>query len=205
MRFALLLAAAMTLAIFTAQASAEAGDWLVRAGITNLDPDDDGGNLNGANLDVTVKSSASISLEGTYMITNNIGVELLASYPFEHDVQLENAGNIGDTKHLPPTVSLQWHFTQFGAFKPYVGVGVNYTYFFEENTRGALAGSDLDLDDSWGAAFQVGVDYNLTENWFINGNVRYIKIESEAKVDGTKVSDVTIDPWLLGAQVGYRF
>lgn len=205
MRFALLLAAAMTLATFTAQVSADAGDWLVRAGVTNIDPDDDGGNLDGTNLDVTVKSSASISLEGTYMITNNIGVELLASYPFEHDIQLEGAGNIGDTKHLPPTVSLQWHFTQFGAFKPYVGVGVNYTYFFEENTRGALDGTDLDLDDSWGAAFQVGVDYNLTENWFINGNVRYIKIEADAKVDGTKVSEVTIDPWLLGAQVGYRF
>ena len=205
MRFALLLAAAMTLATFTAQVSADAGDWLVRAGITNIDPDDDGGSLDGTNLDVTVKSSASISLEGTYMITNNIGVELLASYPFEHDIQLEGVGNIGDTKHLPPTVSLQWHFTQFGAFKPYVGVGINYTYFFEENTRGALSDSDLDLDDSWGAAFQVGVDYNLTDNWFINGNVRYIKIETEAEVDGAKVSDVTIDPWLLGAQIGYRF
>jgi outer membrane protein len=205
MRFALLLAAALTLATFTAQVSADAGDWLIRAGITNIDPDDDGGDFADTDLEFQVASTASISTELTYMFTDNIGLELLAAYPFEHDISIESLGEIGDAKHLPPTLSLQWHFTQFGAFKPYIGAGVNWTYFFDEDTRGAVEGADLDLDDSWGAAFQVGVDYNITDKWFINGSVRYIMIETTAEVDGTDVGDVTIDPWLLGAHVGYRF
>lgn len=205
MRRPIMFAAFMAMATMTATVSADAGDWLIRAGITNIDPDDDGGNLDGTNQEFQVASSASLSLEGTYMITNNIGIELLASYPFEHDVSVEGLGEIGDTKHLPPTVSLQWHFTDWGAFKPYIGVGVNYTYFFDEDTRGALAGTDLDLDNSWGAAFQVGVDYFVTENVFLNGNVRYIKIETDAEVNGADVGSVTIDPWTIGAQVGYRF
>jgi outer membrane protein len=189
----------------TANVSAEAGDWLVRAGITNVDPDDDGGDFSTTDDQFGVKSSASISTEVTYMITDNIGVEVLASYPFEHDITIEGLGNVGDTKHLPPTVSLQWHFTQFGAFKPYVGVGVNYTYFFDEDTRGVVEGLDLNLDNSWGAAFQVGVDYNITDSWFINGSVRYIKIDTDAELEGGDIGNVTIDPWTLGAHIGYRF
>ncbi len=205
MRLAIVFAAALMLASITANVSAEAGDWLVRAGITNIDPDDDGGDFADTNLEFQVKSSASVSTEVTYMITDNIGVELLAAYPFEHDVTIESLGNVGDTRHLPPTLSLQWHFTQFGAFKPYIGAGLNWTYFFDEDTRGPVEGSDLDLDDSWGAAFQVGVDYNITDRWFINGSVRYIMIETEAELDGNDIGDVTIDPWLLGAHIGYRF
>ena len=206
MRFALLFAAALTLATFTAQVSADAGDWLVRVGVTNIDPDDDGGNLEGSpDNQFEVDSAASLTFEVTYMIDENFAVELLAAYPFEHDIKLDSAGKIGETKHLPPTLSLQYHWTRWGAFKPYIGAGINYTYFFDEDTKGALSGNNLDLDDSWGAAFQLGVDYSFNDNWFVNANVRYINIETDAKLNGDDVGNVKIDPWLLGANIGYRF
>lgn len=206
MRFALLFAAALTLATFTAQVSADAGDWLVRVGVTNIDPDDDGGNLEGSpDNQFEVDSAASLTFDVTYMIDENFAVELLAAYPFEHDIKLDSAGKIGETKHLPPTLSLQYHWTRWGAFKPYIGAGINYTYFFDEDTKGALSGNNLDLDDSWGAAFQLGVDYSFNDNWFVNANVRYINIETDAKLNGDDVGNVKIDPWLLGANIGYRF
>lgn len=191
--------------LITAPALADAGDWLVRVGATYIDPDDDNGNLNGTNVGVEVDSATSLTFEVSYMFTDNIGMELLAAWPFEHDINLEGAGQIGETKHLPPTLSLQYHWTRWGKFQPYAGVGLNVTYFFDEDTEGALAGTDLDLDESYGLAGQLGADYMINDNWFVNANVRYIKIETDAEVDGTKVAEVTIDPWLFAFNFGYRF
>ena len=93
----------------------------------------------------------------------------------------EGAGNIAEVDHLPPTLSLQYHFNPDGRFRPYIGAGLNYTTFSNEDTKGALAGSDLELDDSWGAAGQIGADVGLNDNWFLNLAVRYIDIDSDAR------------------------
>lgn len=199
------IAAATLLLLLATPALADAGDWLVRVGATYIDPDDDNGNLDGTNIGVEVDSATSMTFDITYMFTDNIGLELLAAWPFEHDINLEGAGQIGKTKHLPPTLSLQYHWTRWGKFQPYAGAGLNVTYFFDEDTEGALAGTDLDLDESYGFAAQLGADYVINDNWFVNANVRYIKIETDADVDGTKVAEVSIDPWLFGFNVGYRF
>jgi len=201
-----MLAAALMTAAVSVPALAEAGDWLVRVGGSYIDPTSDGGNLSGTTQEFEVDSATSLTFDLTYMLDDNFAIELLAAWPFEHDIKLQGAGKIGTTKHLPPTLSFQYHWTRWGAIKPYVGVGVNYTYFFDTDAEGALSGANLDIDNSWGAAYQVGVDYSFNDNWFANVNVRYINIETKnVEVDSTDVGNLKIDPWIFGANIGYRF
>ena len=195
----------------------EAGDWLVRVGASNVDPDDPNGSLLGA--DVDVDDDTSITFNGTYMWTKNIGIELLAATPFEHDIELGGA-KVGSTKHLPPTLNAQWHFLPESRFQPYVGAGVNLTIFFDDEEDGVLKdiGGTLSLNDdtSVGLGAQVGMDVMINDRWFVNLDVRYIDIDTEAEVtlpDGnpltgefTKVDvDVDVDPFIYGLHVGYRF
>ena len=183
-------------------ALAAKGDWLLRAGVGVVDPK--GNNLTTPLGEVEVDSGTSLTIEGTYMFTDNLGVELLASWPFSHDINLDGT-KIGETKHLPPTVSVQYHFNPAGQFRPYVGVGINYTNFFDEDTTGPLAGDSLKLDDSWGLAAQAGIDIGITDRWFGNFVVRYADIDTDAKVNGVDLGTVEIDPWVYQAQIGYRF
>lgn len=178
----------------------EQGDWIVRVGVGNVDPKSDNGDI------VSVDSGAMLVFNGTYMLTGNVGLELLASAPFSHDIELAAGGTkVGETKHLPPTVSLQYHFETAGDFDPYVGVGINYTLFFDEKTRGPLQGSSLSLDNSFGAAAQLGFDYQLSDTMFFNLDARWINIETDAKLDGAPLETVEIDPIVYSATVGWRF
>jgi outer membrane protein len=189
-------------------ALAAKGDWLIRGGLGVVDPKSDNLTIDGLG-EVQVDTGTSFTIEGTYMFADHWGVELLAAYPFTHDVDLDGAEGgsveIGQVKHLPPTLSLQYHFNPEGRFRPYVGAGVNFTAIFDEKARGPLAGSDLKLDNSWGLAGQLGLDIGITDNWFGNFGVRYIDIDSDAKLDGKDLGTVEIDPWVYQAQIGYRF
>ena len=89
--------------------------------------------------------------------------------------------------------------------RPYVGLGINYTFFFNEETSGALTGTSLSLDSSWGVAGQVGIDIDVAPNWFVNADLRYIGIDTEAKLDGVSIGTVDINPWVVGLTVGTRF
>jgi outer membrane protein len=178
----------------------EQGDWLIRFGVSTVDPKSNNSPL------VSVDSGTSATFNFTYMMTANWAVELLAAYPFEHDIALVDGGaKVAETKHLPPTVSLQYHFMPDARFQPYIGAGVNYTNFFSEKTMGALEGTNLSLDDSWGWAGEVGADITFNEQWFMNLNVRYIDIDTDATLDGAALGSVAIDPWVYGIHLGYRF
>jgi outer membrane protein len=188
-------------------ATAEKGDWLLRGGVGVVDPKSDNLALS-PEAEVQVDTGTSFTIEGTYMFADRWGVELLAAYPFSHDVDIdgaEGAGNVAEVEHLPPTLSLQYHFNPDGTFRPYIGAGINYTTFLNEDTKGALAGTDLELDDSWGAAGQIGADIGLNYNWFLNLAVRYIDIDSDAELDGGELGEIEIDPFIYQAQIGYRF
>lgn len=205
-----LSAASLTLLALAATPAAnayEAGDWLVKAGLSLVKPKSDNGDvLNGAaSLDVNNSTRPSVSV--TYMATPNIGVELLAAVPFRHDIALHGAveGEAGSTKHLPPTLSLQYHFNKIGTFQPYVGVGVNYTAMSSTRASGALAGNKLDMSNSWGLAAQVGTHVQLNDRWFLNADVRYVNIRSDVSLNGTKIGEAKIDPWIFTVGVGYRF
>ena len=191
---------ALLLSSSFAASAFEDGDWLIRFGGSNVDPKSNNGDV------VDVGSDSSITFNFTYMLTDAWSLELLAAWPFEHSIYLKSDGSrVGSTKHLPPTFSLNYHFFRNADFRPYVGVGVNYTNFFDEETTGALAGADLSLDDSWGLAGQVGLDWLLNERWFINVNARYIDIGTDAFVNGDFLEKVDIDPVVYGAHVGFRF
>jgi outer membrane protein len=177
----------------------EKGDWIVRAGWTSVAPKSDNSDI------VSVRQAASLGVNLSYFATDNLAVELLAAYPFEHDIQLIGGPTVATTEHLPPTVSVQYHFMPTNAFKPYVGLGVNYTAFFSTKTIGALEDSVLKLSDSWGFAGEVGVDIMLGENWLVNASARYIDIESKARLDGESIGTVAIDPFVYSLTAGYRF
>ena len=112
---------------------------------------------------------------------------------------------MGSTKHLPPTVSLQYHFNDKGVVSPVLGVGLNYTTFFSEDTRGALDGTSLKLGDSWGLAAHAGLDFRVSEKAAIRVDVRWIDIDSRVRVDGARMGTANIDPLVYGAAYVMKF
>lgn len=222
-RRALSVAGLAALAAFGADqaAAAEKGDWLVRVGVTAVRPNDDSGRVNVQGLGpldgtgVTVDNDTRPSFTIGYMLTDNLALELIGALPFKHDIGGKGLGidDIGSTKHLPPTLSLQYHFNVTPAFKPYVGAGLNYTIFFEEKLSGAvrddLGFTKMELDNSLGWALQLGADVELGGGWLLNADVRYIDIGTEATLkapDGSRAKvDVDIDPWVFTLAAGKRF
>ncbi|TRY33235.1 OmpW/AlkL family protein [Aliiglaciecola sp. M165] len=211
------LIAAAAIALTTSSAFAyEPGDMVVRAGLTNVAPDESSSNVfigaTDVGVGVNVDSNTQLGLNFAYFIDSNWAIELLAATPFDHDIGLNTVGALGSTKHLPPTLSANYHFMDANsAFQPYIGVGVNYTIFFDEDFTSAneAAGfADLSLDDSFGLSYQVGFDYMLNDKWLINASARFIDIDTEATFtnNGTpgKV-DVDIDPYVYSLTIGYKF
>ena len=184
----------------------DAGNWLFRIGAYGVFPESDNmSNVLGTGANLDVDSGYTLGFNFTYMVNPNIGIELLAALPFRHDISLSGAGTVGKTDQLPPTLSVQYHIMPEGTVHPYVGLGLNYTNFFNEETEGALTGTSLKLDDSWGLAGQLGIDIDVAPNWFVNADLRYISIKSDAKLNGVCIGTVDINPWVVGLTVGTRF
>ena len=137
----------------------------------------------------------------------------MLTYPQRHTVSVKGVGDLGTFKHLPPTLTVKYTLLPDGAFRPYIGIGVNLTLIMDVDIAVPAAvsptGSTLPLkleSSSFGAAGQAGFDFKFTDNWFGNVDVKYVQIRSDVKLtDGTKVSAVKVDPWLLGVGIGYRF
>lgn len=199
----------------------QAGDIIVRAGAAGVLPDGDGGTHPAAppGPNVEADDDWSLGLTATWMATNNIGVGVLAAWPFEHDIEtkggLAGTGDAGKTKHLPPTVTLQYHFNTTSKLHPYIGAGINYTNFFSEdinpgNTVLGPAVGSLKLDDSWGLALEIGADYELQNNWLVSAQVWYVDIDTDATISGYGDArdasfNVEIDPWVVMLGVGKKF
>lgn len=191
-------------ASFSAQAIQQ-GDMFMRFTATQVAPNDDSTGFTGApTVFPEVGDSTTLGITFVYMLKNNIGLEVLAALPFEHDITVEGMGKVGSTKELPPTVSVQYYFNPETNFRPYVGAGVNYTIFFNDKTVPALGG-DLELDNSFGLAVQAGFDYDLNDKWFLNADIRYINIETTATIAAVGSSDVDINPTVISVGLGYKF
>jgi len=178
-----------------------AGDFFTRVGVAKVDPTSNNGEILGADVNVDAETNFAFTLG--YRFHDKMGVELLAALPFKHDLQVEGVTD-GSTKHLPPTLTLQYY--PLGGtearVQPYVGAGINYTRFSDEKTD---IGASLELDDSWGAAGQVGIDLLIDEHWALNAAAWYIDIDSDAKVGNAEAGTVEIDPVVVMAGLSYRF
>ena len=217
-------------------AMAEKGDWIIRAGATMVDPKsnnlklgdvtDEADVVVATNAAVNVDDATSLGLNVTYMLTDNLGIELLAAYPFNHDIDLcltpvggsRGCVGFGETDHLPPTLSVQWRFMPDSKFQPYIGAGMNWTMFSSEKLTSdavdlleslGVTDPDIKLDDSVGLAAQIGADFFLGEKWLINADFRYIEIQSDLDVCGDgvceKAGKVKIDPYVYSIMIGYKF
>ncbi|MET0289701.1 MAG: OmpW family outer membrane protein [Pseudoxanthomonas sp.] len=175
------------------------GEWAVALGAHQVNPRSDSGTLAGGTLPVRVDSSVRPTVSLEYFVADNLGVEVLAALPFQHGIQIRGLGTVGSTRQLPPTVSLQYHFNHQGQVSPFLGAGVNYTTFFSEDTRGALAGSTLALGDSWGLAAHAGLDFKLGTRGALRVDVRWMDIDSAVRLDGTRLGTAHLDPWIYGA------
>ncbi|CAD1794752.1 OmpW family protein [Xanthomonas arboricola pv. juglandis] len=201
-----LLLAGLAAAFASVPALAQSkGDWTVAVGAHQVAPKSDNGRLVGGTLEADVGKDIKPTFTAEYFIADNLGIEVLAALPFEHDIALRGLGRVASTKHLPPVISLQYHFNSQGKLSPFVGAGINYTRFFSTDTRGALAGSELELDDSWGLALHAGVDYKLSERGALRVNLRWIDIDTEARLDGSRIGTVNIDPLVYGLAYVHRF
>lgn len=182
----------------------EAGDFILRAGVASVQPDESSSGTH----ELGVGNDEQLGITGVYMFTKNIGLEVLASTPFTHDVTSQNPalGKVAEVKHLPPTVSVQYYFDTASSFTPYVGAGLNYWMVLESKGKGALAGTDVDVDDSIGLALSAGLDMKLTDDLILNAAVWHIDIDTEVDAAGGAVQvDLDIDPWVYMVGVGYKF
>jgi outer membrane protein len=177
-------------------AQAQEGPFLVRVRAVNLDS----ANKDSTGLNLTINNKVIPELDLSYFFSPQLAAELILTYPQKHTLSAGGT-EIGTLKHLPPTLTVQYHFTQLGAFKPYLGAGVNYTRFSAVKLP---AGVDVERN-SFGLAVQAGIDFALTKNVYLNFDVKKVQIRTDVSAGGTTIGTFKVDPLLVGAGVGYRF
>ncbi|WP_039954534.1 OmpW/AlkL family protein [Rhodanobacter thiooxydans] len=185
-------------------AFAQQSPWQIRTRAVHIDPankSDAGGPLTLPADAITVSSKTIPEVDISYFFSPNIAAELILTYPQKHDVYLSGA-KIGTFKHLPPTLTLQYHFMPAAQVSPYLGAGVNYTNISSVNLLNGAGSLD---HHSFGLALQAGVDFKIDKNWSLNLDVKKVRIRSDVRVSGAKVSAIKVDPLLIGVGVGYRF
>lgn len=196
--------AAALMALASPALAQSQGDWTVGVGLAYVNPKDDNGTLASGTVPTDIGDSTRPSLTVEYFIRDNIGVELLAALPFRHSIE-SNGTEIGTVKQLPPVLSLQYHFDATPKLKPFVGVGVNFTGFFDAEARGPLDGSDLNVENSWGVAAHLGADYWFSERSALRADVRWIDINSDVELNGTNIGEVQVDPIVVGVAYVMKF
>ena len=193
------IAAALLGSVLCASAFAQQvseGPWMVRARAVHLNSS----NGDSTPLDLSINDKWLPEVDISYFINPNVAVELILTVPQK---QTLSAGGlaIGSFKHLPPTLAAQYHFTNFGGFKPYVGAGVNYTRISSVNLP---AGVTVDRN-SFGPALQVGVDIPVAKNMYLNFDIKKVYIRTDVAAGGSKIGTFKVDPVLVGVGLGWRF
>lgn len=203
----LFLTTAIAALAFTGTTEAAEGDWVFRLRALGVAPNESA-TITPIGGDVAIDTSYVPELDISYFFTDHIAAELILGVT-PHDVMAVNtaAGNIdlGSVTLLPPTLTVQYHFQPEASFRPYIGAGVNYTVFFNEDLPAVGAATSISYDNSFGLAAQVGADIDLNETWFLNVDLKWVDINSDVTVNNTITADVDIDPWIFGIGVGRRF
>jgi outer membrane protein len=192
------------LAALSFNAIAQENPWMVRVRATNLNWENgqSAAAIQPGGLNINAKNQTIPELDITYFFTKNIAAELVLTYPQRVDVRSHN-NSLGTVTALPPTLLAQYHFTQFGPLKPYVGAGINYTRFGSRNLGGA---DEYSVEkSSVGYAAQIGADYMLTKNWGINLDVKYIQIKTDVLSAGVSAGTLDLSPIATSVGVTYKF
>ena len=185
------------LAALAIPATADAQGWMMRLRAIGIEP-----NADSSIAGLDVDGQWAPELDFTYFFNKNLAVELILATT-RHEVTL-NGTSLGKLSVLPPTMTLQYHFTDLGAFKPYIGAGGNVTWFYNVGLQAGTATLDVDTY-SVGGALQAGLDYEIQKNWYLNADVKYLWISTDVKAGGATLTNLKIDPWVWGIGIGYRF
>lgn len=211
---ALALATSLIGAALPAAAGSDSGDAMIRVLGTVVDPDTDATVraahtvIPGADADASTEVIPALTL--SYFLNKNIALELFccfAKHAIDGKGTIANLQEIADSWIFPPALTVQYHFTSQGSWKPYVGAGVQYINFFDTGTGANLLGaSKVTIDDAFGFTLQAGLDYSLGSGWYLNADVKKTWLETSIAWRGTGVTtDANIDPWIFSAGVAYRF
>lgn len=196
-----LIAATLAAACLAPAYAQDSGSWLVRARALSLDS----ANKDSTGLDLSVNNKVFPEVDISYFLSPNVALELVLTYPQKHDIRAGGT-KIGTLKHLPPTLSVQYHFPM-GSFRPYVGAGLNYTNFSKVDFIPAI---DTALQpsikhNSVGLALGAGVDFAVGGGWLLNVDVKKVQIRTDVSSFGSKVGEFKVDPLLFSLGVGKRF
>jgi outer membrane protein len=205
-KFAVALA---VLASLTSSAFAEEGPLMVRLRGVYVQTADKSDAVPGllTKNDITVESKLIPEVDFSYFILPNLSAELILTAPQKHNVAVKGLGSLGSVTELPPCLTAQWHFLPGAGVNPYVGVGANMTLITGYDLTAPVAGPLKIARTSFGFVGQLGADLKLSGNLFANIDVKYVSMGFDVKDKATnsKVTTVTLDPWLVGMGLGYRF
>ena len=210
---------AIAVSALASPAYAKAGDTFVRVRAIMVAPTESSGGIlpTFPTEEVSVNNSIMPEIDITHMVSDHVGLELIAATT-KHNASGTSGttggiGKLASTWVLPPTLTVQYHFAPDAKLRPYVGAGVNYTMFYSEKPSAgletAVGQTDVDLKDSFGWAAQAGIDIDLNEKIFLNFDVKYIDIDTTARLAttaiGTQRVKISLDPIVFGVGMGFRF
>jgi len=222
MKKALLTLAAglfLSLGLVQAQDGDDYAKWQIRVRGVGVVPTESSevGTIGGS---VDVSSTFIPELDFTYFFTKNLAAELILGTS-KHKINTQNSNltaiggasnssiDLGHVWLLPPTLTLQYHFRPNQVWKPYVGAGVNYTIFYNEDAGSTVKG--ISYENKFGIAAQLGVDVNISKSFFLNLDIKQIFLQTDANVDATNLAaglnipaKVTLNPFLLGFGIGIK-
>ncbi|QWD64827.1 OmpW family protein [Polynucleobacter sp. MWH-UH2A] len=208
------MAAVASLAPIAAQAQAQENPWMLRVRAAYLDfQNGQSNNANSQNLGVAAQNIRAQKewipeFDITYFFTKNIAAELVLTYPQNVNIYSNlNGQKSGTITALPPSLLAQYHFTDLGAVKPYIGAGVNYTIFGNTGNFGGINNALTVGNSSFGFAGQVGLDYMFDKNWGMNLDVKYITMNTKVNSasTGQNIGTLTLNPWVPAVGVTYKF
>ena len=181
----------------------EQGSILVRARALGVIPQADASVAPlGGNIDMSTEYTPEVDV--SYFVTPNIALEVIAASPQHMATATALGADVVEARLLPPTLTVQYHFLPQGGISPYMGVGINYTWFYDVNPKGGLQSASL--DNNFGTVLQAGVDMAVSDRWFLNLDVKQVFLNTTAKLNGGAVTaDLDLDPTLVGVGLGYRF
>ena len=188
----------------------EAGTFMIRARAIGVIPENNSSSISAIGGHVSATAQVAPELDFSYFFTDHIAAELIAATT-RHSIKANGTAvgdvDVGSIWALPPTLTLQYHFMPHSAFSPYVGAGLNVTFWYGGSAAGPAV-THFTVGNNVGAALQAGIDYNFAGHWFANIDVKQIFLNADAHVDalGTTVKARTsLNPLVVGMGIGYRF